>query len=160
MTRILPGIILALIGAGLDGSGVAWSYFGIPFLVTDGFQNYIRIQIGLYAAAGLFTSVGIYLILTAILRILPRASRWATPGPLLVLIGGLLGTFLSLVELALIAVTLSPSGGTLPEWVGEAEIAVRIAAQLAGALGMVLSLVAIVRGALARMAYPSPTLPA
>ncbi len=157
------GIALALVGVVLEGVFLAWNYFGLPFIIangsTAGFATYLRVQAGLFAAESLFSSVGIYLILTWILRILPRASRWAAPGPLLVLIGGLLLALLGVVEFAITANSFPPTGASLPEWVGEAEEAVSIAGALVGALGLVLALVAIVRGALVRVAPPSPTIP-
>ncbi|HII40471.1 MAG TPA: hypothetical protein HA326_04550 [Thermoplasmata archaeon] len=158
---IRVGIILVIVGLAFIGVIFAWGYYNLRGLTS--LQDLVRLFQGQYALAAvqsLLLEVGFFLIFDGILRILPRMRRWTRVGPFLILLGGVLlaaGDLAGFVYAPSMygPADLSNIGQVLPTVAALAEIG-----SLVVETGMILSLIAVALGALARRIPPTPSAPA
>ncbi len=151
-TQILLGIVLAGVGVVFAGISTTWNYLG-PRNFPDGLATFVENGILLSLAEMLCLQVGLFLILWGIVRILPRVRLWSQLGPLLILVGALLGAAVGLVEYAQTSAALSGGATSSPEWLGDLLLGSSLTAYVATTLGLVVSLAAV---AWAIVLRPSP----
>lgn len=157
-TLIVLGLVLAGIGILLTGAAWAWNYFA--FRTFNGsFTAFFQVQILLTVVEGLCLQIGLFLILTTILSMLPGTGPWSRLGPILILVGALVAAAVGLGEFAL--EPLAFSGGAMGDlaWLFDAISVAILGAYVATTLGLILSLFAVakavrLRSSPAAMYYP------
>lgn len=148
------------IAAVLTLASYAWSFFGIRMFLGSSIEDYIRIQIALSATEFLALHVGLFLVFAGVLGLLPRSHPWSRVGPLLILVGALIVAGFGVAEWFLVYSGTSTTPGSLLEALFLVLLAVDIAGYVATAVGLILSLFAVVLGVLARRPPASNAPPA
>lgn len=145
------------IGIALMGAGVAftvaaytWGYFGLSLFVRN-LVTFVRVQLALFIAESLLLNVGLFFVLRGVLRLLPKAGPWSWTGPILVLLGGLAVAAANATDYVLSWI-FGFGVATSLEWLVTVLFIVLITGSAAVSLGLLLSLVGVVRGVLARRA--------
>lgn len=145
--KVLAGFILEGVGVVFTGISYGWNYFGFRAGYVASFQDVIRIEILLSVVQYLCIEVGLFLIISGILRLLPEVRPWSRVGPIAILVGALLIAVLELYEVG----SIFPNGATpLPDWVSYALEATLIAGYVLATTGLVVSLFAVAKGILSR----------
>ncbi len=162
---ILTGIILACFGVGFTGIIFGWGYFAMRGVGTPGgFVVVFQTVDALEAAQALVLNLGLFLLFLGILRRLPRGGVWSLLGPVLVLVGGIALAIAASAQSLLVPFLFSPpfpspgpeANVALLQTVGNAALFVGGAA---ASLGLLISLIAVARGVLARRAPSGPLAP-
>lgn len=148
-SRVFIGLTLMGIGAAITVATYAWNFFGPRMYVGFGFEDFIRISVALSATEFLCLQIGLFLVLSGILRILPPSRPWSRIGPLLILIGAVIVAGFGITDLFLMGSTGATPGGLL-EGLYLALLVLDIAGYLATTVGLIVSLFAAVHGVLAR----------
>ncbi len=163
--RIGLGLAIAALGVAFTAALWAWSYFGLRWMVsgTDASISYIfgtfdQIDDLLSAAQALLLGIGLFLLLDGAIHLLPTPSPWSRAGPRLLFAGALVVALLEVVTAALTSVTPTPAM-TVPLWLAIGLEAFLVLGTTIAALGLVLGLLAVIRGVVARNLLPSPPVP-
>ncbi len=159
---VLIGIVLTCLGVGFTGVIFAWGFFALRGLTgPEGDTGFFQTQYALSAAKSLILNLGWSLLGVGILRILPRGGLWSWVGPVLIFAGGV-AVAIAFVAQMLLVPFLFPtplgsqtSGISVSFWESTSNAAF-FAGSMAVTVGILLSLVAVARGILARRAVPGP----
>ncbi len=153
---ILAGIVLALAGVSVSGLSWAWSRNGVSNIGSlDELVARVQVSNALAAAQALVTGLGLFLILMGIARLLAGSSPWCRVGASLVLIGALVRASVQLTLLWLAPSLYSPPGPTAFLLIINVMTALVEVGGVASGVGILLALIGIARGALARSAAPA-----
>lgn len=148
--EIKAGIVLTSVGLAFTVSSYGWVYLAMNMRLTSTITSYMQVTLTLGLAQQLSLGLGFFLIFWGVLRLLPRVGFWSRLGPLLILIGAILGAVASAADLALVASLFSPSGNTSSITFYEMVTVAGVSGNVVVTLGTVLALVAVAFGALAQ----------
>lgn len=153
--NLVIGILLIAASPAMSIVSLLWGRYGLEILTApSGLVLFLQVQFGLGATGALLDAGGLAIVFMSLLGLLPRADAWSRWGPVLIFLGGVSFASLSFLMIAAAPAIYPPATGAYPSWLPGATFALDAVGLVASPLGMILSVIGIARGILARGTMP------